>query len=569
MAFCEIGRSLRGRAGVFVLLASVFGGTAVGCSYKDVLLQTVVLDSVATCDIFRRECAAGFQFDQNGAITCLPNQESVSYPGQTACYSSQVEDANAACQRYCRRAGGSDPTAPFFATNGSAAFYDLDPNNGNCTAMAVHTRSASPGECARIKDVASNGATAHALCSITGRPCNQTQTFGSTTICTSRAPSVNEPRDGCFDPTTVSASHFCGEDDFISVRVAPNKQLQEPSSQLTGVDLNFPACLQAAGSATLTYGIPPGAMGTAMHGSDTFALNATGGALAFQGGCDSNGEHCIVSQLTSMRVSFSDVVVAGVTVSNLNGRLMAPAGIVTTNGVRTIPRQNFRFELYASLPGFNTSLPVAADSVIFVNLTGQSASFSFSATIDPAFPGLGGIPVNVTANVAASSAASGAACAGFSSLQNVMGFEDLSWTSTPPGVLSLSTNPRTQGCYAISVGGGGYTVLNSARFATPLPGITPTLKLDVFVPAGQPNPNWFGAVQLYASCPSGGMYNAYLGQAELTGKPTGAFSTVSYSVPQDVRNTLAGSHNDCFFSVATNVNATPTAVVVDNLRFSL
>jgi len=98
--------------------------------------------------------------------------------------------------------------------------------------------------------------------------------------------------------------------------------------------------------------------------------------------------------------------------------------------------------------------------------------------------------------------------------------------------------------------------------------VTPTLKLDVFVPSGQPNPYWFGAVQLYASCPSGGMNNAYLGQAELTGKPTRAFSTVSYAVPSSVQSTLSGTHNDCSFSVAVNVNQTPTPVVLDNLRFS-
>jgi hypothetical protein len=63
------------------------------------------------------------------------------------------------------------------------------------------------------------------------------------------------------------------------------------------------------------------------------------------------------------------------------------------------------------------------------------------------------------------------------------------------------------------------------------------------------------------------MNNAYIGQAELTGLPTGVFSTVSYTVPASVRSTLSATHNDCFFSVAVNVNATPTPVVLDNMRF--
>ena len=111
-------------------------------------------------------------------------------------------------------------------------------------------------------------------------------------------------------------------------------------------------------------------------------------------------------------------------------------------------------------------------------------------------------------------------------------------------------------------------VANSAPFSTPLAGVTSTLKLDVYVPPGQPNPYWFGAVQLFASCPSAAMNNAYLGQVELTGKPTGAFSALSYTVPSTVQTTLLGAHNDCFFSVALNVNQTPTPVVLDNLRFT-
>ena len=102
-------------------------------------------------------------------------------------------------------------------------------------------------------------------------------------------------------------------------------------------------------------------------------------------------------------------------------------------------------------------------------------------------------------------------------------------------------------------------VANSAPFATPLAGVTSTLKLDVYVPPGQPNPYWFGAVQLFASCPSAAMNNAYLGQVELTGKPTGAFSALSYTVPSTVQTTLLGAHNDCFFSVARQREPDPDA----------
>ena len=151
-------------------------------------------------------------------------------------------------------------------------------------------------------------------------------------------------------------------------------------------------------------------------------------------------------------------------------------------------------------------------------------------------------------------------------LESLLGFEDLDLWSSTQATLSLSPALHTQGCYGINVAGSGYMVLNSAPFATPLPGLTSTAALDVFVPVGQPNPFWPGAVQMYASCPSAGMNNAYLGQAELTGKPTGAFSTVTYALPSNVTTTLSQPHADCFFD-RRQVNATPSPVVLDNLRF--
>jgi hypothetical protein len=69
------------------------------------------------------------------------------------------------------------------------------------------------------------------------------------------------------------------------------------------------------------------------------------------------------------------------------------------------------------------------------------------------------------------------------------------------------------------------------------------------------------------SCPSANVYNAYIGQVELTEKPQGAFSTVSFTVPSFLVGVLNGSHNDCSFSIAVNMNQTPDLPVLDNHRF--
>jgi predicted outer membrane repeat protein len=149
---------------------------------------------------------------------------------------------------------------------------------------------------------------------------------------------------------------------------------------------------------------------------------------------------------------------------------------------------------------------------------------------------------------------------------SIFGFEPINtWTSTAP--LSQDGVRTTQGSFGMAVGGSGYRLLTSAPLTTPLSPLTGALLLDVFIPGNQPNPFWLGGVQMFGSCPSAGLDNVFLGQVELTGKPTNAFSTVSFSVPANLRTALGQSRTDCFFGVAVNMNATPTTPVLDNLRF--
>ena len=517
-------------------------------------------DMIATCSVTREECVAGFAF-ANGGFGCTSVVAQPTFT-TTACFisSSEPPAAGRACGRYCNEANNpNDPHNPQILDN---RWWDMTVEA--CHVELVSARPANPGECEKITNVASNGATAFATCTRGGRQCTMTAKSGSKTICANRAPLTNEARSDCFDPTKTSADDFCS-DNFM---IEGDGMLQEPRLNVIDVALNDNLrCPVAAASPLTAYGLGVGAVGSAVHGTDTFALNATGGSVTFVGTCDSSGEFCNFSQLKDLKVTLSDVVVSGTTVQNLEGRLTKPAPIVVTGGVRKIAKANFRFDISGTFLGQTARFSVHPASDVVVNANSQTASFSFSSTFGGTTPGLDGVPITVTANVSASTSNPGAGCGSLSSIQRILGFEDLDWTS-PQVILSQSPALHTQGCYGLNLAGGGYIVANSTPFATPLAGVTSTLKLDVYVPPGQPNPYWFGAVQLFASCPSGAMNNAYLGQVELTGKPTGAFSTLSYAVPSTVQTTLLGAHNDCFFCVAVNVNQTPTPVVLDNLRFT-
>ncbi len=147
----------------------------------------------------------------------------------------------------------------------------------------------------------------------------------------------------------------------------------------------------------------------------------------------------------------------------------------------------------------------------------------------------------------------------------LFGFEALGgWQSTAP--LSLSTAQKTQGQFGLSVGGSNYRHVISAPFSTPPSPNGATLRVDFFLPGNQPNPFYFGAVQLFASCPSASLFSAYAGQVELTGKPTNAFSTLAFPLPTVVRNAFAQVHDDCSLDFGVNTNATPVSPVLDNVR---
>ena len=92
--------------------------------------------------------------------------------------------------------------------------------------------------------------------------------------------------------------------------------------------------------------------------------------------------------------------------------------------------------------------------------------------------------------------------------------------------------------------------------------------LDVYVPTNQPNPSWLGAVQLNVTMPAAGLNNAYLGQAGLTGFAQGAWHTLTFSVPTNVRQALASDGIAAQFKLMTNTQTGAPPLLLDNLRFS-
>jgi hypothetical protein len=144
-----------------------------------------------------------------------------------------------------------------------------------------------------------------------------------------------------------------------------------------------------------------------------------------------------------------------------------------------------------------------------------------------------------------------------------------SFWSAQTGTLTEVTNLFTEGLGSMAVNASGYVRLDGLSFSTwALPAVGTRLDLDVYVPpAGQPQPSWLGAVQLFVTIPSAQMLNTYIGQVELTPGGTG-WRTGSFQLPTQVRAALLAQHPDVRFGIAVNRAQGAPPILLDNLRFN-
>jgi len=136
----------------------------------------------------------------------------------------------------------------------------------------------------------------------------------------------------------------------------------------------------------------------------------------------------------------------------------------------------------------------------------------------------------------------------------VLGFEDPStWAVTLGSIGGGETDSTaTEGAASLAVHPAGFGVLTSQPLLV-LSAITGPVSYDLFVPSEQANPYWFGATQLYVTCPSRGVYNAFIGQAELTQLETQRFHTIQFVMPDATLAVLDRGCTDLSFSIALNV----------------
>ena len=131
-----------------------------------------------------------------------------------------------------------------------------------------------------------------------------------------------------------------------------------------------------------------------------------------------------------------------------------------------------------------------------------------------------------------------------------------------------ASDVASSGQTSLEVEGAGYSVVESPELSTndlPL-GIT-EVSIDLFVGSNQPNPFWIGALQFFVHAPSANLYNAYVGQIELTGIAQDEFTTLTFDLPAHIASALEGSHDDLQLRYALNVNQGSGPYYLDNIQF--
>lgn len=146
--------------------------------------------------------------------------------------------------------------------------------------------------------------------------------------------------------------------------------------------------------------------------------------------------------------------------------------------------------------------------------------------------------------------------------------DDPSTWQIPSDQPVVSTTNKTEGSGAFEITPTGYKVLQSPAVNQSAVGGLGFVTLDANISTTQSNPWWVGAVQVYIEVPSRGLWNQWVGQWELTGRPQGEWQSLHLAIPGNISSQLQGAnYSDLKVRIAVNLNPGSGPLLLDNLRF--
>jgi hypothetical protein len=352
-----------------------------------------------------------------------------------------------------------------------------------------------------------------------------------------------------------------------TIVLLPKMGARDATVDISAFKLNDPTC--ATSGTTAAYQIATGTIGSVVAAGTSTPLVVNSGFASIGQTC--GNDECTPS-VDRISLALKDQTVAGnsisgVTIENVASIALPGIGDVDS-GLHSIPKGGMTLLASGLVNGMPAAFVLQNNGTFLAG--GNASTFGLQGALDTMVTDATGhllpvsIPVSVTGTPASAQVKG---CLALSGRDRLFGFEDAaSWTGTN-AILRLVATPITQGCAALGINGQGYVPFTSAIFNTTALSVKVALSVDLFIPQNQPNPSWLGALQMYLTCPEANIFNQYIGQAELTGHPRNAFSTLRYPLPSATLSTLSQTL-DCSFGFALNVNQTNQTWILDNLRFT-
>ena len=545
------------RVAVSLVVAGAIAGLS--CGFTDSVLTIAPGQVPFLCDVTRTECL--HYVLQGGTETCVQMGANTFKATTCGTLAAGTTDIGALTQSVCGGAfcqGFSGCTV----AKDSGIDNTLDVVDGICGSDSVFNPATLPTQitCAQSGIGCTPGAT-----QVNGQCSDETEVSNSMNIC------FNSQYDSAFGDC---ANTKLGDNHVLLTNPHLNATTQ---CLMVTIGSVLPATTQA-------YALTPGQTLPYSVAGTSASLQLTGGSVLVGQTCDSDGEFCHPSSL-SLNAFVAPTTVFGQLINSPSVSTNLPLNLATdvTTGQSTIAAGSALLAVTGNVSAATAPLffqgstnPNAGGTakVLFQNdapwtVLATQSGFTLGGAISQAVVSSNGTSTAFSGNVqlTGTPSANVATCAGESAIQNLFGFElPMLWTSTAP--LTLVPSPVTQGCAALAFNGSGYQTINGSPFATSAVSVGSALSVDLLVPGNQPNPSWLGALQMYLTCPSGNVFNDYIGQVELTGLPQNQYSTLRFPLPSSTVSTLTRPLSDCSLSFAINVNATGHSWLFDNLRFT-
>jgi hypothetical protein len=153
---------------------------------------------------------------------------------------------------------------------------------------------------------------------------------------------------------------------------------------------------------------------------------------------------------------------------------------------------------------------------------------------------------------------------------SLFSFDRLADWSSPQATLTAAPAALVRdggGALAVENASGYFDVTSRSFSNADLPPMSSTLSVDLWLSRPQPNPYWYGDLQVFLNCPTRGLFDHPLGYVSLSFLHMDDYNQLTFPVSERVRASLALPFNDCRLRFAFSIGQGAGTVVLERMGF--